>query len=694
MADYTRDQLMQALRDADRAGDTPAATAIARRIRSMDGTGLADAIKASAGTVAQNATRNGSASIGMTDMGPPPRKTGFSRGRDLTNRAVVEGAGGVAAFSDMINPAGQIATRVGLPGPGELLNRGANYVINKAGLTKPETSGEQLYSAGVRGATQAVPFLAAGGAPILPQLVGGASGGVSSEGARQMGASPWQQTAAGVVGGLAGYGATSGLTRLAGPRIPAPDMPPPSLGTTGSASSRRAALDAYERGQSRDAMLASSEREGVPVMTTDLFPPKTRIGRGARTVGELIPFAGTGGKRAAQQTERVAAVKNLVDEYGTGGNYGAAIDAVADDVAKTRSGMLTNFTAQKQTVINRLNQTGAVVPVNNTIAALDNQIAKLTARNTEPATEAAKKLQDLRTRIEGRTIQQAEDFRRDELATAFKDDNLPFAVRDVGQKAMRALYDPFRKDMGEFIKSVGGGREFQQWRRANDRLSGMAGEMESRAFKSMLNSAETEPENVARLLMSRKPSDLRRLTANMSERGKANARAAYLYKALEDAGEETSPQLFAKSLGRMEVGTSAVFSPADKVRLDGFSRLIKGTQQASVASAHPATGAQNTPLLLGYGIGALASKFALPVTAVMGGLARAYESQAMRNALLKLGRTRPGTVAEARAASEASGVLMVSLRSMVESRPPVNDNLIRPLAPRLAADPEEERQRR
>jgi hypothetical protein len=56
----------------------------------------------------------------------------------------------------------------------------------------------------------------------------------------------------------------------------------------------------------------------------------TFIGKSAQAIGERIPITGTGPVRAAQQTERINAVKSLAQEYGaaTGDELNSpAIDA-------------------------------------------------------------------------------------------------------------------------------------------------------------------------------------------------------------------------------------------------------------------------------------------------------------------------------------------------------------------------------
>ena len=52
-------------------------------------------------------------------------------------------------------------------------------------------------------------------------------------------------------------------------------------------------------------------------------------------------------------------------------------------------------------------------------------------------------------------------------------------------------------------------------------------------LRNVLRSNESTPENVARLLFSKKPSEVRRLVGNLSPDGQARAQAAVINRAVE-----------------------------------------------------------------------------------------------------------------------------------------------------------------
>ena len=393
-------------------------------------------------------------------------------------------------------------------------------------------------------------------------------------------------------------------------------------------------------------VVQAGEREGVRVMTSDVRPPQSFTARAARGLGERIPFAGTGGPRAAQQAERVTAVQNVLNDF----NAADAADAVGDvsaDIIATRGAEIGRLSNQKNAVISGIQ---GAVPAPKAIAAIDQQIAKLSGVNEEAFAPVIQKLTQFRDALaSGKTLEQVEGNRK-LLGDLFADPSLA-AIKGDGQKALNAVYGPLRQDMGDFIKQAGGRGQYSRWKNANDKLSAMAGELKSSAFKGLLNNAETTPEAAAKIIFNGTASDMQRVFNSLSPSGKVKAQSAILYKAAQGAaeGDNISPQKFATAMGKLNDATKTFFDPADKARLDGLERLLKSTQRASEAAALPPTGVQNSQLAGGFTLGTLFGTAALPVAGGLGLLARAYESAPVRNALLRLGRTTAGSGAESRA---------------------------------------------
>lgn len=632
MADYSQEQIYEAMRRADAAGDADAVKALAKALKEgASKQQILDVAKQKNVSVDENAL---DANIRSRDAGGPtntfvpPDRSIASDLATGTQNAVVGAAQGVASATyDPLATASNYVQR-GTTAALGYLGEGA---LNMAGLDNAADFWR-------RGTDRRMADLQA------DPTVSGALERLSPAPEGMGGA----RVAAQLVGALA----------VPFPKAGAP-VRAPALAPTSAASK----------------VIEAGDREGVRVMTTDVVPPKRFLGKFARATGERIPYAGTGGQRAAQQTERISAVKNLANEYGVG-----TVEDVAADLAKTRGDKIAKLKTAKDSVIDGI---PGAVDAPNAVAEIDRQIARLEGINKDAMAPVVSKLKNFREVLtSGKSLREVEENRR-LLGDLFQDQSLA-SIKSTGQDALNKIYDPLRSDMGNFIKSKAGDASFSKWKGANDELSAMAGELKAAKFKSVLGKTETTPEAAGELLFNTKASEVRRLYANLSQTGREKAKAAVIQEAVKRAGgiEELSPQNFAKALEKFGDNVGIVFGK-DAPRIQGLVRLLKATQQASVAAAAPPTGVQNAPVVgaavladwLGSAGGAIAS-------AAMAGLAaRAYESAPVRNLLVRLSEAKPGSPNENKLLDRI-GKLIVS---QGEIRGVANDNAA--LTTNVAAQP-------
>lgn len=662
---YTREQIYTAIRKADQAGDAEAVRALGRQLRSMDEPEELDTSDLSASD-AQRGLRRGEQVLRERTAGMTAQQRRIARERfDASPR--------IRALRDR-------ADDFRLPTLRELgestVNAGVGLVQSATGAydmgTKLATMPQQL---GVQGVLR--------GGGVVADMIDPRAGDTLRRAADiQQGASDMMTNATGVVEQAfptqPGYGpARTTATVLGGLLIPGPKMAPRPI------QAPRTAAPASEAAQ----VVREGERAGVRVMTTDVRPPRTFIGRNAQALGEKIPWAGTGGPRAVQQAQRVEAVRTLLRD--TGGDdivqlfddTPAALDDVARSLTAQRSRELTRLTGRKKDVIARLSSAGEV-PVKSTLQAIDDQIAMLTRRGTRPALEVVEELKGLRGSMQGKTLDQLEAIRADELSNAFTGNTLA-DIRAVGEKAIRAIYGPLRDDMGSFISAHGAKGDLTAWKGANERLAAMAGELDATAFRNVLKNAELTPEVVGRMLFSRDRSTVARLYSNLDAQGQARAQAAVIQRAFDkaiSADQGLSVERFVNNLSQMGDSVGVVFQGDDLARVQGLAKVLNATRRAASASVAPPTGVQNTPIAGGFALGTLFGQAAIPVAAAGGMLARFYESVPVRNLLLKLGRTKPGTPQE----SKLMGGLMRLATATVATQGP---KLARAANDALAASP-------
>ena len=528
-------------------------------------------------------------------------------------------------------------------------------ILTSAGVPEPESITERIVgvigegmtgSAGMAGVAKGAANLLTGAGKAVSnimaaqpgaQIVAGGTSSLGAQGAAEAGAGPVGQIAASLAGGLAGG-------RAAGLGVAAPQAGLP-------------------------AAIKEAEQAGVRVMTTDVRQPTTFAGRWLQRTGEMIPIAGTGGPRAAQQQERIDASVDLLRNYGlaeTAAADNAVILNVAKDLLSKRSADLTKYTSMKTGVVNDLKDAGPV-DVTRTVKAIDDEISNLRGLRSGAYEPVIARLEDwkkaitgtrevtlpdgtVRIEARGQPITNIEQLRKD-IGAAFTSPELS-SIRSTGEKALSRIYGPLREDMGDFIKANGQRRDFDKWSVANKQLKTMVGDLELGAMRNALDKGDATPESVRALLFSAKPSEIRALYRGLSADGKRNARTAILQEAFTKIGgefESLSPDQFKRQLVRLGAPIGVFFSGQDLKAVEGLVRTLKMTERAGQAAVSPPTGVQAVPIvgaavltdLLG-GAGA-----AVVSGATIGGLARAYESAAVRNLLLKIPQVAAGSAEEA-----------------------------------------------
>ena len=542
----------------------------------------------------------------------------------------------------------RVLTDLGVPEPENAMER----VIGAIGEGAVGAGGQVALARGAERVLTAGAQRVAGQLAAQPgaQAAAGGTGGGAAQAVAEAGGGPVAQLAAGLAGGVVG-GRAAGI----------------------SAGAPSAALPAAVR---------EAEQAGIRVMTTDVLPPTTFASRWLQRAGEMIPLAGTGGPRAAQQQERIDASVDLLRNYGVAEASAAdntAVANVAKDLMARRGDNLTKYTKMKTEVINRLGSSGQPVAVDRAVDKIDEEIARLKEISPTQFKPVIDRLDTWRddltgTReitlpdgtkqeiVQGQSLPVIEVLRK-QIGEAFTDPSLA-SVRSEGEKVLSRIYAPLREDMADYIRANGQRRDFDKWNIANKQLSSMAGELELSVMKAALAKGDTSPEVIRTMLFSAKPSDIKALYRGLSADGKRNARTAVLQEAFNKVGgnfENLSPDQFKRQLIRLGAPIGVFFSGQDLRAVEGLTRALKMTEQAGRAGVSPPTGVQAVPvvgaavltdILGGAGAGIVGG-------ATIGGIARLYESAPVRNLLLKLPQTTRGSPQE----QELIKQLTVALRA-------------------------------
>ncbi len=572
--------------------------------------------------------------------------------RGIAPAAVLAGAGALAA--PLVGVAAPVGAALGggallaskVLGVDQPFVEKLNELMTRAGVAEPTTAIERLFQSAAGSAADvatgvgagqalmksAAPVAQAAGAMLAEQpaaqLAGGVGSGLAAQAASELGLGAAGQAAAALIGGMAG-----------------------------SRAARTQVIPAAQANAAERALVTEAEKVGVPLMTSDVAPPRTFAGKAAQALGERVPVVGTGPVRQAQQEARISAVRDVLNDFGAS-SAAQASDAVMVDLQATRGGSLSKYASQKTDVINRLSQAGTV-PVPGAIAAIDQQIGKLTALKTKELRPVIERLEDWKQSIQGQNLTNIEDLRK-QLGEAFKAPELA-SVRSTGEKALSSIYGALRDDMGAFIRDNGQPQDIAKWTDANKKLASMAGELKNGALKSALEKGTETPEAIRGILFSSKPSDVRLLYRNLSDAGRENAKAALLAHAAEKAttNDVLSVERFVSQVDKLGPQFGVFFKGDDKRRIEGLTRVLGATRRAAEASVMTNTGQQAVPAATALAAGQVSGS-ALGGAAALGGaglMARLYESPMVRNLLLRIPSTKVGSPEEAAILKRISGAM-------------------------------------
>ena len=378
---------------------------------------------------------------------------------------------------------------------------------------------------------------------------------------------------------------------------------------------------------------------GITPMTSDIAPPATAIGKVAQSIGEKVPFSGTGAKRVAQQEQRVNAVQDLADKLGFTADD--ITSNITNDLLQKRGQEISKYSGMKKDIFNKIDEnSNALVNTEKTTEAIDNEIKKISDLGLAENQKAISTLEDFKQAFQGKNINQIEDLRK-ALGNKLNDEGLT-SVKDILEKSSQKVYSSLNSDLGNHIKQYGDKNDFTKWQVANKRLSSSMGDLKVNTFKNILDKGSATPEVVNKMLFSKNPSEQQLLFKILSQDGKVNARVAIINKIMAESmgkGEEISTAKFVSSLKKNNIPISTFFKGKDLEKIKGLNRALNLTKRAEESGINPPTGIQALMPVVYSGLGASLGAVGGTVAGLgLGAIARVYESQPVSNLLIKLGK--------------------------------------------------------
>ncbi|WP_144814029.1 lytic transglycosylase domain-containing protein [Enterobacter sp. DE0047] len=398
--------------------------------------------------------------------------------------------------------------------------------------------------------------------------------------------------------------------------------------------------------EAREAIQFANSAD-VPLHTTDVLQPNSRVGRMAQTTAENIPFAGTSSMRAAQQEGR----SQLVEEYSSRfGEYDPSI-VIGSLKAKT-AGI-------KKAAGNRLEQVqsamaGVNIQPSRAIQQIDSEISSLQKLGNVSDNETISKLKAYRdelTRNAGPSGPMALDLQQlSNLRSQFRQDvkGERTILHNRSDAAIQRVYSAMTGDIDSAIGQNLGSDSLRRYKQANAIYADEANKLKNTRLKNVIMNGELTPEVVNNMLFSGKKSEVQNLYRSVGQTGRAQMRNGIIGKAMEKSGG--SPDQFLRQVNLMANQTGIAFKGRDAAYLKGLKTYLESTKRAGQAGVTTPTGQQTIPFILG--IGSVTNPALVGVGGGYGLLARMYESDPARNALLRLANTPRGSTAFEKALSQ------------------------------------------
>ncbi|EKN4845817.1 injection protein [Yersinia enterocolitica] len=420
----------------------------------------------------------------------------------------------------------------------------------------------------------------------------------------------------------------------------------------------------------KQSQIDFARNNNLPLMTTDVLKDKTLNQQDARTIGERIPFFGTGKNRLNQQQARENLVQTFSDEVG-----GISDAQLYNSATKGQKAFIDAAGNRYNRIINAMGD--APVDITGTVKAIDDQISKLTRPGASQDRSAVSVLQQFKYDItSGQNNLQLARENRTNLRKRFM--AAPDEVdRDTLEKAAQSVYSAYTTDMKNAVTAKLGTQEAQNMARVDRSWAKFNDMMSNTRVQKAIQSGKTTPEDVTKLVFSQSPAERSQLYRLLDDNGRQNARGAIVQRAVDkatDASGGLSVEKFINEMHRNRKQADTFFRGEHGKRIDGVMQYLDSTRQASKANVQTLNGQKLYGLLAGGGLmnmAALAGMMktaaaVIPVTAAVGGSARAYESPAMRNALLRLANTPKGSTTYDRAISRVSEALTPLIQASSE----------------------------
>ncbi len=403
-----------------------------------------------------------------------------------------------------------------------------------------------------------------------------------------------------------------------------------------------------------------AEKNNAPLLTTDVAPPGTFTGNSARALGEKIPVTGTGALRRGQQEARNEIVQRYAQQFDS-----PAPEEIVQSLQRQTS-KVKQAAGGRLSLVNDAMQSAGTINPTQAISAIDTEINRLSRLGGAADTQTISKLETYRDELnKGADFGLLRDLRT-QFRQDVKGDRTVWP--NQSQAAVNRVYSALTNDVNQAVSDTLGAKMASRYKQANAVYANEAQMVNNTRLKNVLQKGDLTPEVVNNLLFSNKQSEVRQLYNSLDSKGRGAARASVIGKAYEKSGG--SPDKFLNEVNRLSSQTGILFKGEERQYLQGLTKYLDQTRHASRAGAVTPTGQELFQIAVPAGVatdvlgtGGVGTAAGLSYGAV----ARFYESKPIRNAILRLANTKPGTPQYEKALSQAALIVRPFVANHTES---------------------------
>jgi len=403
----------------------------------------------------------------------------------------------------------------------------------------------------------------------------------------------------------------------------------------------------------QDELIQASKDLNVPLLTTDVFPPESFLGKWISRKSDQLGALGSGSARVSQQKARQDVLTDIASEYNIQIDSPFFEDVIKSLSAKNEK-ILTAGNVQRRKAIDALNEYGEV-PFEKTLGAVSEIIEKERKLGDKANKGLIAEANTYINSLEGKSFDDAAAIRT-RLIQEQKDlEGSTSEVKTPSIQAKNKIKSAIDEDLLDFAKN-NDKASAANWIKANKKLGQQLGEVKQSELKRLIEKGDVKPEMVSTILKSGKRSELKRLYNNLGAKGRDSARAAIIKDLMDKSGAFKTEQpinvnKFTTEMSKTNAkqAIDVFFTDNQKKQFGALERLLNATREAQDVAVSTRSGQELVPLgafsAAGYGLN-IAPLTTMTLAGTTSAALKAYESKPFRSLLLKIARTKKGSKEE------------------------------------------------